>query len=71
MIGDERMPLDCDLRPDRTLERWPQWLLEGKSSPTGRYTFASWRQWTKDSPLLESGLLGPVTLEIEPSRPAP
>jgi hypothetical protein len=28
-----------------------------------RYTFSSFRPYTKDSPLLESGLLGPVTLE--------
>jgi hypothetical protein len=40
----------------------PQWLLEGRPSPTGRYTFSTWRLWTKDSPLLESGLLGPVRL---------
>lgn len=65
MIGDERLPLDCELRPDRALVRWPDWLLEGKPSPTGRHTFASWREWTADSPLLESGLLGPVTVLVE------
>jgi hypothetical protein len=41
---------------------WPPWLLEGNSSPTGRFTFTSWRLWKKGEPLLESGLLGPVTL---------
>ena len=28
----------------------------------GRFTFGSWRLWKKDDPLVESGLLGPVTL---------
>lgn len=63
LIGDEHLPLDCELRSDgRALARWPVWLLEGKTSPTGRRTFTTWRGWTKDSPLLPSGLLGPVTL---------
>jgi hypothetical protein len=72
MIGDEHLPLDCELGPDgKTVKSWPQWLLDGKPSPTGRYTFATWREWTKDSPLLESGLLGPVTLEVEQPASAP
>ncbi len=62
LIGDEHLPPDCELRPNGTLARWPDWLLEAKPSPTGRRSFATWRQWTKDSPLLPSGLLGPVTL---------
>ena len=36
---------------------------EGQPSPTGRYTFSSWRLWKKDDPLVESGLPGPVTLQ--------
>jgi hypothetical protein len=44
------------------LAEWPRWLLEGKPSPSGRYTFSTWLLWTKDSPLSESGLLGPVRL---------
>ena len=62
MIGDERLPEDSKRRSNGTLEEWPQWLLEGNLSPTGRHTFATWRHWNKNSPLLESGLLGPVTL---------
>ena len=41
-----------------------RWVAEGGPVPeTGRYTFTTWHHYTKDSPLLESGLLGPVTLE--------
>ena len=61
-IGDEQLPEDSERNPNGTLKQWPQWLLDGKSSPMGRYTFTSWRLWQKDSPLVESGLLGPVTL---------
>jgi len=63
MIGDELLPEDSE-RPDGgTLKKWPQWLLEGKPSPTGRFTFAGWRLWGKGEALQESGLLGPVTLQ--------
>ena len=50
------------VNPAGTLKQWPQWLLDGKPSPTGHVTFTSWKLWTKDDPLLESGLLGPVRL---------
>jgi hypothetical protein len=62
MIGDEHLPEDSERNPDGTLKKWPAWLLEGKPSPTGRFTFTSWRLWKKNDPLLPSGLLGPVTL---------
>ena len=62
LIGDDFLPEDTD-RNGFQLTRWPQWLLDGKPSPTGKVTFSTWKHWTKDDPLLESGLLGPVTLE--------
>jgi hypothetical protein len=61
LIGDEQLPPDCEW-DGKQLKAWPQWLLDGKPSPAGRLTFTTWHHWTKDSPLLESGLLGPVTL---------
>ena len=61
-IGDEQLPEDCDRNRNGTLKSWPAWLQEGKPSPTGRYTFSSWKLWKKGDPLQESGLLGPVTL---------
>jgi hypothetical protein len=62
LIGDEQLPEDSERNADGTLKRWPQWLLDGKPSPTGRYTFAMWHLWKKGDPLLESGLIGPVKL---------
>ena len=64
MIGDEELPEDSDRNPDGTLKAWPQWVQEGKPSPTGRFTFTSWRLWKKGEPLVESGLIGPVTLRV-------
>jgi hypothetical protein len=57
LIGDDRLPND-----GISNERWPDWLLEGKPRTSGRLTFAVHRHYTKDSPLLESGLLGPVSI---------
>jgi (4-O-methyl)-D-glucuronate---lignin esterase len=71
MIGDEQLPEDSDRAPNGQLKSWPKWLLEGKPSPTGRHTFATYRVWRKDSPLQESGLLGPVTLRATRSPPNP
>ncbi|MCC6126106.1 MAG: alpha-L-rhamnosidase N-terminal domain-containing protein [Pirellulales bacterium] len=61
-IGDEFLPEDSDRNPNGTLKSWPKWLLEGKTSPTGRHTFTSWRMWRKDDPLQPSGLIGPVQI---------
>ena len=56
-------------RPKKRIEygikELPQWVKEGKPSPTGRHTFSTWRHWTKKDKLLSSGLLGPVALRIE------
>jgi hypothetical protein len=62
MIGDEQLPEDSERNRDGTLRRWPDWLQQGKPSPTGRQTFTTWRLWKKDDALLKSGLLGPVRL---------
>jgi hypothetical protein len=67
LIGDAQLPEDCQWTKDdfygKRLAQWPAWLLEGKRSPSGRFTFATWDVWPKDAPLIKSGLLGPVTLQ--------
>jgi hypothetical protein len=64
LVGDEQLPEDSERNPDGTLKAWPKWLLEGKPSPAGRVAFVTWRLWKKNDPLLESGLLGPVTVSV-------
>lgn len=65
MIGDEQLPLDAEWKDWETLLEWPEWFKEGRPSPTGRYTFTTARHYTKDSPLVLSGLLGPVVLQMK------
>jgi hypothetical protein len=63
LIGDEQLPDEVEWQGD-TIARWPAWLYGGGTRPaTERVAFTSWRFYRKDSPLLESGLLGPVKLE--------
>ncbi len=65
MIGDEQLPPDCEWKANNVLKEWPQWLLEGKPSPTGRLTFATYHHWKKNDKLLPAGLLGPVKIRSE------
>lgn len=65
LIGDAQLPEDSkwmESREGLNLESIPQWVQEGKSSPTGRLTFSTWKHWNKDDALLPSGLIGPVRL---------
>jgi hypothetical protein len=59
VIGDEFLPEDLEWK-GKSLKAWPQWLLDGKPSPTGRLTFTTWHHWTKEDEPLPSGLFGPV-----------
>ncbi len=69
LIGDEREAPDADYAPGGNLARWPDWLLKGEPRPSSaRLTFSTWKHYSKDSPLLPSGLLGPVTLVGAASR---
>ncbi len=69
LIGDENLEPDREWTSTANLAEWPKWLLEGKPSPTGQITFTTARHWKKDSPLLASGLLGPVRLIPAEKRP--
>lgn len=60
LIGDERLP-DDGIKDGK----WPEWLLKGLPRTSGRRTFTTFRHYTKDSPLLPSGLLGPVSIVEE------
>ena len=61
LIGDEQEPPDTEYVQGGRLARWPDWLLKGEPHPSaGRLTFSTWKHYDKNSPLLPSGLLGPV-----------
>ena len=65
MIGDEQLPLDSNWKDYETLLEWPDWFKTGTHRPSGRYTFSSCRHYKKNSPLVASGLLGPVRIMQE------
>ncbi len=76
LIGDEQEPADMkwdtkivglssvkNAMAGYKLMELPEWFIEGKPRPSaGRYTFTTFNYFTKDSPLRESGLIGPVWL---------
>ena len=59
LLGDQQEP-DANVRT----VQWPSGLLEGKPWPAGRYTFTTMRLGDVKLPLLKSGLLGPVTIQL-------
>ncbi|WP_054560296.1 glycosyl hydrolase [Croceitalea dokdonensis] len=61
LIGDERYDLDYELKGKRP-KQLPNWLRNNTRRASERTTFASWKHWDADSPLLPSGLLGPIVL---------
>ena len=78
LIGDDREHADdCtwqggmkDGVKEIGLKEIPQWVKEGKKSPTGRCTFTTWKHWDKNDELLPSGILGPVYLRaLVPAAP--
>jgi hypothetical protein len=65
LIGDEQLPPDCEYAEGGwpVLKTLPAWY-DGKTPRSGgRTTFTGFKHWSKNSPLLPSGLLGPVTLQ--------
>jgi hypothetical protein len=43
--------------------KWPEWLLKGQPRKSKRYTFTSFNPYNKNTKLLSSGLMGPVTVQ--------
>ncbi len=72
LIGDEQEPPDCEWQPGymghgEFLKKFPDWFVKGAPRPSqGRYCFTTWNYFNKRSPLVPSGLLGPVRLLAPP-----
>jgi hypothetical protein len=62
MIGDEHLPADTEYTSDGRLVSWPEWFVKGDPRPTKRVTLGGDRPWSKDDPLLPSGLIGQVRI---------
>lgn len=72
LVGDEQQPADviwqigdAKITDGKFLKEFPDWFLKDEQRPTKeRYTFTTWNYFSKDSPLVSSGLMGPVRLLI-------
>ena len=64
LIGDEQLAPNVEWSGRRgPIKNWPEWLTSGGTPPDdGHVTFTTWRFYGADSPLIESGLIGPVVL---------
>ena len=62
LIGDEQFP-DDGIKDNQ----WPEWLQKNQPRTSGRFTFTTYQFFKKDSPLLKSGLTGPVRIMIKPT----
>jgi hypothetical protein len=74
LIGDEQQPVDCEWGPLQyncnesagyRVLKIPDWVFNGTSRPSKeRYTFTTWKLVEKSTPLVESGLIGPVSIKL-------
>jgi hypothetical protein len=69
LVGDEQFPPDFEFGTDRgakmgrAMKAYPDWFVQNEPRPeTNRLAFVNWFYHRKDTPLLPSGLLGPVRL---------
>ena len=75
LIGDDVLYADdCEWKGEVKngvkeigIKEIPQWVKDGKPSPTGRHTFNTWKHWDKNDKLLPAGLLGHVRLCLSKS----
>ncbi|MBQ9431048.1 MAG: hypothetical protein IJU44_05805 [Kiritimatiellae bacterium] len=68
-LGDEILhPDDCEwifANSDKyRIKQLPEWSKHGSQSPTHRRAFSTWKHWIKGDPLIDSGLIGPVTIRF-------
>jgi hypothetical protein len=59
LIGDSKFP-DDGIKD----EHWTEWLVNGQPRNSKRLTFATHNFYDEKSPLLKSGLVGPVTIQF-------
>lgn len=69
LVGDEQFPPDFEFGTDRgtdrgrALKEYPDWFVKNQPRPeSNRLAFVNWFYHRKETPLIPSGLLGPVRL---------
>lgn len=71
LIGDEQLPTDLDYQnkgskfTNGRLLKFPEWISKNEQpADRKRIAFTTWQHYTAESPLVSSGLIGEVSLEI-------
>jgi hypothetical protein len=64
MIGDAHLPAENKYDENGFIKKFPDWYLNNSPKQGWRKTFSAWNNFTKEDPLLASGLLGPVQLIV-------
>ncbi|HET8828319.1 MAG TPA: glycosyl hydrolase, partial [Pelobium sp.] len=67
LIGDDHLAPDIEYSHHgsrgRAIKKIPDWVVKGGERPnTSRQTFSTWMFFDKNSPLIKSGLIGPVKI---------
>jgi hypothetical protein len=68
LVGDEQHPADFEWGEDRqekghAMKAYPDWFIKNEARPeSSRKGFVIWYYHRKDTPLVQSGLLGPVKI---------
>jgi len=66
LIGDEYYPSENAYDEYGRIVKFPEWYTNQEARPVGeRVIFSPWKFYSKNDPLLDSGLLGPVRLLIK------
>lgn len=69
MIGDEHLPERYNYDEYGRIREFPAWYTNSEpDTDRQRVLFSPWKHYTKEEPLLEAGLLGPVRLVIEEGK---
>jgi hypothetical protein len=78
LVGDEQFPADFEWGEDRqekghAMKAYPDWFIKNQPRPEQRRkSFVIWYYHRKDTPLVKSGLIGPVKIvSSSPVKVAP
>lgn len=64
LIGDEFLTAENQYDAWGEIKALPEWYKNNQPKTGERITFVTWKQYDRNGPLVESGLVGPVTLSI-------
>jgi len=64
LIGDEFLPAEIEYNAWGEIKTLPDWYATNQPKTGERITFVNWKQYDQHGPMVESGLVGPVTLSV-------